>query len=79
MITKIDKTNIRFRFGKYKDQLISDILKTDAKYVSWYCKTTQFESDKISLLRFYMNHVIKQTINKHQNIYVSYYSIENYI
>ena len=46
MNTKIDKTNIAFRFGKYKDQLVSDILKTDAKYVSWYCKTTQFESDK---------------------------------
>ena len=46
MNTKIDKSNIQFRFGKYKDQLVSDILKTDAKYVSWYCKTTQFESDK---------------------------------
>ena len=52
MNTKIDKSNIQFRFGKYKDQLISDILKTDAKYVSWYCKTTQFESDKKSLLKF---------------------------
>ena len=40
MNTKIDKTNIQFRFGKYKDQLVSDILKTDAKYVAWYCKTT---------------------------------------
>ena len=46
MNTKIDKSNIQFRFGKYKDQLVSDILKTDAKYVSWYHKTTQFESDK---------------------------------
>ena len=46
MNTKIDKSNIQFRFGKYKDQLVSDIFKIDAKYVSWYCKTTQFESDK---------------------------------
>ena len=46
MNTKIDKTNIQFRFGKYKDQLISDVIKNDLKYVSWYHKTTQFESDK---------------------------------
>ena len=46
MNSKIDKTNIQFRFGKYKDQLISDILKTDSKYVTWYCKTTQFDNDK---------------------------------
>ena len=46
MNTKIDKSNIKFRFGKYKDQLVSDILKTDSKYVAWYHKTTQFESDK---------------------------------
>ena len=52
MNTKIDKTNIRFRFGKYKHQFISDILKTDLKYMSWYCKTTQFESDKKLLLTF---------------------------
>ena len=46
MNTKIDKTNIRFRFGKYKDQLIYDVIKNDLKYVSWYHKTTQFENDK---------------------------------
>ena len=46
MNTKIDKSNIKFRFGKYKDQLVSDILKTDAKYLAWYCKTTSFDNDK---------------------------------
>ena len=46
MNTKIDKSNIRFRFGKSKDQLICDVIKNDLEYVSWYCKMTQFESDK---------------------------------
>ena len=46
MNTKIDKTNIKFRFGKYKGQLISDNKQTDSKYVYWYQETTQFENDK---------------------------------
>ena len=46
MNSKIDKSNIQFRFGKYKDKLICDVIKNDLKYVQWYHKTTQFESDK---------------------------------
>ena len=46
MNTKIDKTNIKFRFGKYKDQLISDNKQTDSKSVYWYQETTRFENDK---------------------------------
>ena len=46
MDTKIDKTIFFLRFGNYKFQLISNVGKTDLKYVTWNCKTTQFESDK---------------------------------
>ena len=45
-MNKIDKSNIKCRFGKYKNELVSEVIKKDAKYLKWYASTTKLENDK---------------------------------
>lgn len=42
---KILKFNELFPFGKYKGQLLEDVIQEDASYITWVIENTDWELD----------------------------------
>lgn len=44
-----------FKFGKYKDRLIEDIVREDSGYLEWMLKNLELDEDMLHTLKYYLH------------------------